>query len=81
MAFVITDPYTVVAPTGMYSPAVVEQAGAFYAARIRQPPIGVAGTLECDSLGPYASAAEAQSHLAELPPAPEIPPTAMGAPE
>jgi hypothetical protein len=80
MAFVVTDPYTVpIATGGMFEPGVVEQGGGFYAVRLRQPAVG--DWLEADSLGPYASASEALSHIGELPLTQAPPVVSLGAPE
>lgn len=75
MSFSVTDPYTVLTPgVGVTDPATVEQAGQFYAVRLFPPSDPTQETFDAHSLGPYATQAEAATHLNELPPAPPIPP-------
>jgi hypothetical protein len=77
MAFSVTDDYIVYTPgVGIGQPAVVEQAGEFYAVRLLPPTDPAQTTYGADSLGPYATREDAATHLSELPPAPPEPPPA-----
>lgn len=77
MAFSVTADYVVHTPgAALGQPAVVEQAGEFYAVRLSWPTDPEQTIFDADSLGPYASREDAAAHLAELPPPPPAPPPA-----